>query len=441
MVENSNPQKKGNYALPIVIMFALFFMIAFVTGYQNPLGSVIEKMSAGNPMMSQLGTLANFIAYAFMGYPAGKLLQDKGFRVTALWAVTIGFIGVAITYCSGFIAADSTAVAIYLIGAFVAGFSMCLLNTVVNPMLNSLGSTPNKGNQLVQFGGSFNSLGATLAPVIVGGLLGGAASSISSANPVFYLAMGIFAVAFIVLFFSHLPEAEDLGKPSEKVKVIKAFQYRNFTFGVLAIFCYVGLEVGMANWTYQFLEKHVEVKAMNVASSAAIAGTVCGIYWLLMLIGRLLGGVIGGKVSSRVMLTVAGIGTMAFIILGIFTKETLVSFVGFDSGALAFSLVKIPMNAIFFVLCGFFASIMWGAIFNLSVTGLGKYTAVASGIFMVMVCGGGIFPTIQSVLAGNNILGSFWLDFILAGYILLYALLLSRPSKNIPESPEILVEK
>lgn len=440
MVEELNQGKKKNYALPIIIMFALFFMIAFVTGYQNPLGSVIEKMSAGNPMMSQLGTLANFIAYAFMGYPAGKLLQNKGFRVTALWAVTIGFIGVAITYCSGFIGTDSAAVSIYLIGAFVAGFSMCLLNTVVNPMLNSLGSTPNKGNQLVQFGGTFNSLGATLAPVIVGGLLGGAASSISSANPVFYLAMGIFAVAFFVLYFSKLPESEDLGKPSAQVKVANAFKYRNFTFGVLAIFCYVGLEVGMANWTYQFLEKHVEVQAMNVATSASIAGTVCGIYWLLMLVGRFLGGLIGGKVSSRIMLSVAGCGAMLFILLGIFTEQTMISFIGFSSKDLEFGIVQIPMNTMFFVLCGFFASIMWGAIFNLSVTGLGKYTAVASGIFMVMVCGGGIFPWIQSFLASQSILGSFWLDFILAGYILLYALILSRPGKNIEESPEILVE-
>lgn len=440
MEEELNPQKKKNYALPIIIMFALFFMIAFVTGYQNPLGSVIEKMSAGNPMMSQLGTLANFIAYAFMGYPAGKLLQAKGFRVTALWAVTIGFIGVAITYCSGFIASESTAVGIYLAGAFVAGFSMCLLNTVVNPMLNSLGSTPNKGNQLVQFGGTFNSLGATLAPIIVGGLLGGEASSIASANPVFYLAMGIFAVAFLVLYFSKLPESATLGEPSEKVKVIKAFAYRNFTFGVLAIFCYVGFEVGMANWTYQFLEKHVMVKAMNSASSGAIAGTVCGIYWLLMLIGRFLGGVIGGKVSSRVMLSVAGLGAMSFILLGMYMGEELVEFISFDSKALAFGLVKIPVNTIFFVLCGFFASIMWGAIFNLSVTGLGKYTAVASGIFMVMVCGGGIFPSIQSVWAAKSVLGSFWLDFILVSYIFLYAILLSRPSKGVKEEPEILVE-
>ena len=343
---------------------------------------------------------------------------------------------------SGFIADASTAVAIYLIGAFVAGFSMCLLNTVVNPMLNSLGKNPNQGNQLVQFGGSFNSLGATLAPVIVGGLLGGSASTIASANPVFFLAMGIFLAAFLVIFFSKLPESPDLGKPQARVKVSGAFRYRNFTFGVLAIFCYVGLEVGLANWTYQYLEKSELVVVNNVGfEAAALAGTVVGIYWLLMLVGRLLGGVVGSKISSRAMLVTAALGAMLFIVLGIFTEENFVPFIGFDSKEFAFSVVNIPLNAIFFVLCGLFASIMWGAIFNLSVTGLGKYTAVASGIFMVMVCGGGIFPAIQSVLASGSILGSFWLPFALAAYILVYAMVLSRPSKNLPEEAEVLVEE
>ena len=100
---NQSEKNHQSYVLPIAIMFALFFMIAFVTGYQNPLGVVIEKLSNGNPLFSQLGTLANFIAYAFMGYPAGILLQNKGFRVTALTAVSVGFTGVLITYLSGFI--------------------------------------------------------------------------------------------------------------------------------------------------------------------------------------------------------------------------------------------------------------------------------------------------------------------------------------------------
>lgn len=432
---------KKNYALPIAIMFALFFMIAFVTGYQNPLGNVIEKMSEGNTFMSQIGTLANFIAYAFMGYPAGKLLQRKGYRYTALAAVSVGFLGVLVTYLSGLIESTDTALTVYIIGAFIAGFSMCMLNTVVNPMLNSLGSTPNKGNQLVQFGGSFNSLGATLAPVIVGGLIGGTASSISSANPVFFLAMGIFAIAFIVLYFSRLPEDPDLGKPKSKVSVVGALAYRNFAFGLFAIFCYVGIEVGIANWTLQYLSKNPGVAAFNDMTSGAIAGTVVGIYWLLMLVGRLIGGVIGGKVSSRVMLSVTSAIAIALLCMGITMSETMVSFFGFDSATLSFATVKIPLNSIFFILCGLCASVMWGAIFNLSVTGLGKFTPVASGLFMVMVCGGGIFPALQGIIASGSIISSFWLPVALAIYLLVYALFLSRPSKYLPDMKEELVEK
>ena len=119
----SNQQQSKNYVLPIIIMFALFFMIAFVTGYQNPLGSVIKKMTGGNAILTQLGTLANFIAYAFMGLPAGMMLQKKGYRITSLGAVSVGFIGVLITFMSQFIGDVTTSVVIYLIGAFVSGFS------------------------------------------------------------------------------------------------------------------------------------------------------------------------------------------------------------------------------------------------------------------------------------------------------------------------------
>lgn len=416
-------------------------MIAFVTGYQNPLGNVIKKMAEGNVFMSQIGTFANFIAYAFMGYPAGKLLQKAGYRMTALYAVSVGFAGVLITFLSGMISDIDTALIIYILGAFVAGFSMCMLNTVVNPMLNSLGSTPNKGNQLVQFGGSLNSLGATLAPVIVGGLIGGQASSISSANPVFFLAMGIFALAFAVLYFSKLPEDPDLGKPKSKVKAMGALAYPNFAFGLFAIFCYVGIEVGIANFTMQYLSESKEVAASNTMGADAIAGTVVGIYWLLMLVGRLIGGAVGGKISSRVMLTTTSFIAIIFLALGIITSESLVTFFGFESKELSFATVQIPLNAIFFILCGLCTSVMWGAIFNLAVTGLGKYTAVASGLFMVMVCGGGVFTLLQGLIAEGSILSSFWLPVALCIYLLLYALILSRPSKYLPEEKETLVEK
>lgn len=428
MAQNQAGHK--NYALPITIMFALFFMIAFVTGYQNPLGSVIKKMSGDNIFLTQLGTFANFIAYAFMGYPAGKLLERHGYRRTAMAAVTVGFVGVLITYLSGYILNDNTtAVSVYIIGAFVAGFSMCMLNTVVNPMLNSLGKNQNQGNQFIQFGGACNSIGATLAPVIVGSLLGGAASTISAANPVFYLAMGIFAVAFIILYVSRLPEPHKAGEKREGISIAGAFRHRNFTFGVIAIFCYVGIEVGIANWTLQYVENSPAVNS-NAMAPATIAGSVAGVYWLLMLVGRLIGGAVGNSISSRAMLTVTSAVAICLLVIGIYMPETSTDFFGFNATELSFFSVQIPANAIFMILCGLCTSVMWGAIFNLSVEGLGKYTAVASGLFMAMVCGGGILPFIQGLIAKDcGILAGFWLTVAAAAYILMYALVLSRPKK------------
>ncbi len=416
---------RKNYTLPIIIMFSLFFMIAFVTGYQNPLGDVIKGLTKGNTFMSQLGNLANFIAYAVMGIPAGKLLEKFGYRITALSAVAVGFTGVLITYLSGF----NDNVVIYIIGAFVAGFSMCMLNTVVNPMLNSLGSTPNKGNMLIQFGGSCNSLGATLAPVIVGYLLGGQATGIASANPVFYMSMAIFAIAFAVLFFSKLPEAPDLGKAKEKIQLSGAFRYRNFTLGVIAIFFYVGIEVGIANITYQYISNNQIIAGLNTGSMTAIAGAVVGVYWLLMLVGRLLGGVIGSKVSSRAMLTTVAISGMILVAFAILMPQDIITpMLGVDnSGGFSISIVHLPVNVLFLILCGLCTSVMWGAIFNLSVNGLGKYTAVASGIFMCLVCGGGILPALQGWIADmTTVLTSFWLVFGLLAYLLFYAIIGSK---------------
>ena len=378
--------------------------------------------------MSQLGNLANFIAYAVMGLPAGKLLEKYGYRITALSAVAVGFTGVLITYLSGF----NDNVVIYIIGAFVAGFSMCMLNTVVNPLLNSLGSTPNKGNMLIQFGGSCNSLGATLAPVIVGYLLGGQATGIASANPVFYMAMAIFAVAFAVLYLSKLPESPDLGKVKEPIKASGAFRYRNFTLGVIAIFFYVGIEVGIANITYQYISSSESIASLNVGSVTAIAGAVVGVYWLLMLVGRLIGGAVGAKVSSRAMLaTVSAIGMILVAMAVISPQDTIVPMLGVDnSGGFEITIVQLPINVLFLIACGLCTSVMWGAIFNLSVNGLGKYTAVASGVFMCLVCGGGILPALQGWIADmTSVLTSFWLVFGLLAYLLFYAMVGSKPKK------------
>ncbi len=420
-------QKKGNF-LAIGIMFFLFGMISFVTGLQNPMGIIVKSQFGASNAMSQLGNAANFIAYAFMGLPAGFILKKYGYKKTALAAVAVGFVGVLISFLSG----QVESFAVYLTGAFVSGFSMCMLNTVVNPMLNTLGGGGNKGNQLIQFGGSINSLCATIVPVLVGYLIGDAASAkISDANPALFIAMAIFALAFVIIFCSAIPEPELETAKTASVKeegtmesIKGALAHKNLVFGVIAIFLYVGIEVGIPNIANLYMT------SPEVGISAAVAGTVVGIYWLLMLCGRLLGGAIGAKVSSKTMMTVVSSVAILFLALGIFLPGTMVKFPAITSD-LSFSLELVPLGVVFFVLCGLCTSVMWGAIFNLAVEGLGKYTSIASGLFMVMVCGGGILPLVQGAVAdAAGYINSYWVLIAALLYLLWFALMGSKIKKN-----------
>lgn len=423
--------KKNSNILAIAIMFFLFMMISFVTGLQNPFGVIVKQQFSASNLMSQLGNAANFIAYAFMGLPAGFILSKKGYKFTALSAVAVGFIGVCITFLSG----KAGSFAVYLLGAFISGFSMCMLNTVVNPMLNTLGGGGKKGNQLIQFGGSLNSLTATICPVFVGYLIGDITkdTSIADANPALFIAMGVFALAFVIIFLSEVPEpgleavADKGGKSEEKTtdSIKGALSYKHFVFGAIAIFLYVGVEVGIPN----FANLYMTSPAIGI--SAAVAGTIVGMYWFLMLCGRLLGGALGGRVSSRSMMTFVGTLSVLFLLLGIFLGDSATVRFPAITSELKFSLEAIPVGVMFFVLCGLCTSVMWGAIFNLAVEGLGKYTSIASGLFMIMVCGGGLLPLIQGKVADMfGFLSSYWVVVLAVLYIVWFALIGSRPAKN-----------
>ena len=389
------------------------------------MGIIAKAQFGATNLMSQLGNAANFIAYAFLGLPAGFLLKGKGYKFTALAAVSVGFIGVGISYLSGVLGSFP----VYLLGAFVSGFSMCMLNTVVNPLLNTLGGGGNKGNQLIQLGGSLNSLAATIVPVLAGYLIGEVTekTQVSDVNLALFIAMAIFALAFVIIFFSAIPEPEleaaaaagEQPKESVMESVKGALSYKNFVFGAIAIFLYVGIEVGIPNFVNLYMTDPVAEGGLGIAT--AIAGSLVGAYWFLMLCGRLVGGAIGAKVSSKAMMTVVSAAAILFILLGMFLPKTLTVNV---------LETQLPVALLFFVLCGLCTSVMWGAVFNLAVEGLGKYTSIASGLFMVMVCGGGILPLVQGAAADAfGFVNSYWVLVAALVYILWFALVGSKPRK------------
>lgn len=410
-------EKKQNYTIPIIVMFLLFFMIAFVTNFAGSMGVIVKNQFGTSNAIAQLGTLANFIAYACMGIPAGIILRRKGYKFTSLLAVTVGFIGVGIQFLSGY----AGSFAVYVIGALVAGFSMCLLNIVVNPMLNTLGGGGNRGNQLIQWGGTLNSTGGTLAPILLGYLIGGAVdkANVSDAAPAMIIAMAIFAVAFVVIVLTKIPEPHLETREMRAAKTRDThspLSFRHFVLGAIAIFFYVGVEVGIPNTANLYMTTATSDGGLGLG--ADLAGWFIGAYWFLMLCGRFIGGVLGGKVSSRAMLSTTAIIAICFLLCLIFIPTT---------STIHLHGADVPLKIAFATLCGLCTSVMWGAVFNLSTEGLGKYTPMASGIFMTLVCGGGILPFFQNMLAdGIGFVGSYWLVILGFVYILFYALFGSR---------------
>ena len=421
---------KKNYALPIAMMYLLFFMIAFVTNLCNPMAVIVKNQFEVSNAMAQLGNAANFIAYAVMGIPAGILLKRIGYKKTALTAIAVGFTGVFLQYVSGWNAVQSYGV--YLAGAFIAGFCMCMLNTVVNPMLNTLGGGGKRGNQLIQFGGVGNSLAATFVTIFVGALVGDASKAqISDATPALFIALGIFLLVFIVLSFVRIPEPElekSAGVSEAPVaggKRHSAFSFRHFNLGIIAIFLYMGVEVGIPTYVLQYLSTATDAATPGFGMDSGVAASIAGVFWLMMLIGRLCGGLLGGRFSSRAQILFVSSVCILFIILGMLLPSTsTVRFFGFEGSTGHFVSADIPVGMVLLVLCGLCTSVCWGGIFNMAVEGLGKYTSVASGMFMTMVCGGGILIPLQGAIADAT--GSFLVSFLVplacAAYILFYAL-------------------
>ena len=419
--------KKQNSNVPaIIVCILLFGMISFVTNLASPMGDVLKNQFGVPNWMGTLGVLCNFIAYAVMGIPAGNMLQNLGYKKTALIAVAVGFAGVGIQTIAGLLAGNA-AFGVYLLGAFVAGFSMCMLNIVVNPMLNKLAGGGNKGNQLVQVGGSFNSLMGTAVIFLTGVFVPSIVDAkISQVFPLMGIALAIFAVAFVVVLFTNIPE----NAPAAAVKGEKSeygpMSFRHFVLGAIAIFVYVGVEVGIPN---------VLQKWLNFVSTPAIAGTVTATYWLLMLVGRLAGAALGAKISAKTMLSVVSAVGACLTLGAIFlSPETMVNLPVFK-GTAGFGMASVPVNAALLVLCGLCTSVMWGGIFNLAVEGLGKYTEKASGIFMALVCGGGILPLLQNAIVDGtgNYLVSYWVIVAGMAYMLFYAVAGSKNvNKDIP---------
>ncbi|MBQ0056534.1 MAG: MFS transporter [Bacteroidales bacterium] len=400
-------QQKRNW-VAIITMFFIFGMISFVTNMAAPFGNI---WGMSYEWAGFAGNLMNFTAYLIMGIPAGNMLIKYGYKKTALIALIVGAIGLGVQLLSGVV----SNIYVYLLGALICGFCVCMLNTVVNPMLNLLGGGGNTGNQLIQAGGSINSLAGTATPILAGFLVGTLTKeSFPDVAPLIITGIVIFLAAFFIISFIKIEEPQGDLKNVTYEKSPLAF--RHCLLGIIAIFFYVGIEIATPNMMNAWVSR------MDFAGAAAVAGSLAGIYWFLMLIGRLASTAISGKVSTRAQMITVSTAGIILTIAAIFTGDVTTT-LNINLGFITIENATVPLSCVFIFLVGLCTSVMWGGIFNLSTEGLGKYTAKASGLFMVMVFGGGMMPFFQDLVVRpfTGYLGSYWLIVAMLAYILYYS--------------------
>lgn len=409
-------KKQSNYLGPFIAMVFLFLVVGFLTTantqFQGPLKEAFLS-NVGNlkNTFATLITFSWFLAYPVCGSVGSRWVDRYGYKGTLLRGLLVMAAGLGFSALSSFFTTrfpeamvrmgDNSfhfGFIVFLLGSFVTGASATILQVVINPYLSA--STV-KGTQAIQrlaIGGTANSIGTTIAPYFVTGIIfGGLAMEQVSVNRIlipFLSLMAVILVIVLTLSFVSLPDIQGT-RAEGSVKLEKSvWSFSHLTLGVVAIFFYVGAEVCIGgNINLYAIEKGV--------SSPALLATL---YWGGMLVGRLIGSSLS-RITPKAQLTFT---TVCAAIL------TLVAII-IDSPAVL-------------AVVGLFHSIMWGAIFTLATAHLGQYTSKASGVFMIGVVGGALLPLLQGVLA--DLFGgwrfSFFLVLICEAVMLLYALVGSK---------------
>jgi len=412
-------QKQINYIVPFITLVFLFFIVGFLTTantqFQGPLREAfLEGVGNLKNTFATLITFSWFLAYPICGGIGSSWITKYGYKGTLIRSLFVMILGLGFFFLSSWFTVKfpdanlhigSNVVPygffIFLLGSFVVGASATIMQVVINPYLTACYVKGTQPVQRLAIGGSANSIGTTIAPFFVTGIVfGGLAMEdvqVSQLMVPFFSLMVIMTIVVLILMKLSMPDIQgtkaEVGEKLEK----SVWSFSHLTLGVIAIFFYVGVEVCIgANINLYAIEQEAVNGPFSFFGNSsltlfginfAIPALMATLYWGGMLIGRLVGSSLK-TVPPRVQLIVTTVSATTLALLAIALN-----------------------NPWLLAAVGLFHSIMWGAIFTLSVAKLGKYTSIASGVFMIGVVGGAIFPLLQGVLA--DLLGGWrWSWFI-----------------------------
>lgn len=401
-----------NYTGPFLAMVFLFLIVGFLTTantqFQGPLREAfLSDAGSLKNTFATLITFSWFLAYPLSGPVGSRWVNRHGYKGTLLRGLMVMAAGLALFFLSSWITVrfpeaiiGSGAVRlhagflIFLLGSFVVGASATILQVVINPYLSACHIKGIQSIQRLAIGGTANSIGTTVAPYFVTGIVFGGVAvedvNVDSIMMPFLVLTAVILVLLALMSKFTLPDIEGTRNEGGEKLEKSVWSFSHLTLGVVAIFFYVGVEVCIGgNINLYAIEKGL--------TSPALLATI---YWGGMLVGRSIGSSLS-RISPKTQLITTTVAASVLVCLAMI----------FD-------------NPWILACAGLFHSIMWGAIFTLATARLGRYTSIASGVFMIGVVGGAILPLLQGMVADMT---GVWRDswfIVLFGelFMLAYAL-------------------
>ena len=409
---------------PFLLLTFIYFIVGFLTTVngqcQGPLKiAFLSEVTDTKNSLATLISFAFFLGYLLNSSKTGRMLDKIGYKKTLVRSMVVMVFGLAFYLASALIAeywggkgmhigSDFVPFGyfIFLFGSYLMGTSAAMLQVVINPYIAAY---PLPGTQPVQrmnFTCAINSIGTTVAPFFVTGVMfaGVSLDSVSADQLTipFLVMMLIIALTTWSTSKAKLPDIEGTRETDSEQKR-SIWSFRHLKYGVFTIFCYVGTEVGIGN----NMNLHaMDLAGQGIAVSPALLATL---YWGGFLVGRMVSSGLK-NVAPRPMLLTVTVAAIALMTISMFTE-----------------------NLWLMAAVGLFHSVMWSCIFTLSVDGLKEYTSKASGIFMMGVFGGAVFPVIQGLIADH--VGSWqytWLVPLACEFVILwYGLIGYRNVENV----------
>lgn len=415
-------QNKPNYLGPFITLVFLFFVVGFLTTANTQFQAPLKETFLANAGRFQntfatLITFSWFLAYPLAGPVGSRWVNRHGYKGTLLRSILVMLAGLLLFFSSSWYTVHRPESAwtvgnavipvgfiIFLLGSFIVGASATILQVVINPYLSACDVKGTQSVQRLAIGGTANSVGTTVAPYFVTGIVfGGLAMeqiSISQLQVPFLALTAVMLAVLLVLSRLRLPDIKGTRNEDDQKLEKSVWSFRHLTLGVIAIFFYVGVEVCIgANINMYAIDK-------GLAAPALLAT----LYWGGMLIGRAVGSSLS-KIPPRTQLTVTTIAASLLVILSVVLDNPWV------------------LAAV-----GLCHSIMWGCIFTLAIAKLGKYTSAASGVFMIGVVGGAILPLLQGGIA--DLSGSWRYSWLLVLFGEIIMLLYARLGSRVRQSAE-----